>query len=133
MLQLLLFNVTNGLIIGTFYVLMALGLSLIVGPSMIARLSRYQIGQVVRNDGPLTHLPKAGTPTMGGALMERAVDSFGAGAQWFADATALTQALSRALEGRGAEVRILVKGSRFNRLERVVDALTGGAGAMGGH
>jgi len=47
----------------------ALGLSLIVGPSMIARLSRYQIGQVVRDDGPITHLPKAGTPTMGGALI----------------------------------------------------------------
>jgi len=47
----------------------ALGLSLIVGPSMIARLSRYQIGQVVRDDGPVTHLPKAGTPTMGGALI----------------------------------------------------------------
>ena len=68
-----------------------------------------------------------------GALMERAVASFGAGAEWFADAAALTQALSRALERPGAEVRILVKGSRFNRLERVVDALTGGAGAMGGH
>jgi UDP-N-acetylmuramoyl-tripeptide--D-alanyl-D-alanine ligase len=68
-----------------------------------------------------------------GALTERAVDSFGAGAQWFADATTLTQALGRALEGPGAEVRILVKGSRFNRLERVVDALTGGAGATGGH
>ena len=36
---------------------------------MIARLSRYQIGQVVRDDGPQTHLPKAGTPTMGGALI----------------------------------------------------------------
>jgi len=47
----------------------ALGLSLIVGPSMIARLSRYQIGQVVRDDGPVTHLLKAGTPTMGGALI----------------------------------------------------------------
>jgi len=47
----------------------ALGLSLIVGPSMIARLSRYQIGQVVRDDGPITHLPKAGTPTMGGTLI----------------------------------------------------------------
>ena len=68
-----------------------------------------------------------------GALMERAVASFGAGAQWFADAAVLTQTLSRALEGPGAEVRILVKGSRFNRLERVVDALTGGAGATGGH
>src|SRR5215813_6897833 len=47
----------------------ALGLSLIIGPAMIDRLSRYQIGQVVRDDGPKTHLPKAGTPTMGGALI----------------------------------------------------------------
>ncbi len=47
----------------------ALGLSLLVGPSMIARLSRYQIGQVVRDDGPPTHLLKAGTPTMGGTLI----------------------------------------------------------------
>ncbi len=36
---------------------------------MIERLSRYQIGQVVRNDGPQSHLPKAGTPTMGGVLI----------------------------------------------------------------
>jgi phospho-N-acetylmuramoyl-pentapeptide-transferase len=47
----------------------ALSVALIVGPSMIARLSRYQIGQVVRDDGPRSHLPKAGTPTMGGALI----------------------------------------------------------------
>jgi phospho-N-acetylmuramoyl-pentapeptide-transferase len=47
----------------------ALGLSLLIGPPMIARLSRYQIGQVVRDDGPPTHLLKAGTPTMGGALI----------------------------------------------------------------
>jgi phospho-N-acetylmuramoyl-pentapeptide-transferase len=47
----------------------ALAISLIVGPRMIANLSRYQIGQVVRDDGPKTHLPKAGTPTMGGTLI----------------------------------------------------------------
>jgi len=47
----------------------ALAISLLVGPGMIARLSRYQVGQVVRKDGPQTHLPKAGTPTMGGALI----------------------------------------------------------------
>ena len=41
------------------------------GRAMIARLSRYQIGQVVRDDGPKSHLPKAGTPTMGGALILR--------------------------------------------------------------
>jgi phospho-N-acetylmuramoyl-pentapeptide-transferase len=47
----------------------ALALSLLVGPKMISSLSRYQIGQVVRSDGPKSHLPKAGTPTMGGALI----------------------------------------------------------------
>ncbi len=47
----------------------ALAFSLIVGPVMIARLSHYQIGQVVRTEGPKSHLPKAGTPTMGGALI----------------------------------------------------------------
>ena len=47
----------------------ALGISLLVGPRMISNLSRYQIGQVVRDDGPKTHLPKAGTPTMGGTLI----------------------------------------------------------------
>ena len=46
---------------------------LLIGPYMIARLSRYQIGQVVRDDGPKSHLPKAGTPTMGGALILVAV------------------------------------------------------------
>jgi phospho-N-acetylmuramoyl-pentapeptide-transferase len=50
-------------------VMSALSMSLLVGPGMIARLSRYQIGQVVRDDGPRSHLPKAGTPTMGGALI----------------------------------------------------------------
>ena len=49
--------------------LTALGFSLVFGPKMIASLSRYQIGQQVRKDGPKTHLPKAGTPTMGGALI----------------------------------------------------------------
>ena len=66
--------------------------------------------------------------------MHGAGDSFGAGAQWFADTGALTHALGRALTGTGSEVRLLIKGSRFNRLERVVDALTGVPGAsMGGH
>jgi len=50
-------------------VVSALAISLLVGPRMISSLSRYQIGQVVRDDGPKTHLPKAGTPTMGGTLI----------------------------------------------------------------
>mgnify|MGYP006272486301 CR=1 FL=1 len=47
----------------------ALAISLLVGPAMIRRLNRYQIGQSVRADGPQTHLGKSGTPTMGGALI----------------------------------------------------------------
>lgn len=47
----------------------ALMVALLVGPSMIQRLSRYKVGQVVRNDGPQSHYSKAGTPTMGGALI----------------------------------------------------------------
>ena len=51
----------------------ALAFSLLVGSSLIARLSRYQIGQVVRDEGPKSHLAKAGTPTMGGTLILVAV------------------------------------------------------------
>ncbi len=47
----------------------SLTFSLLAGPTMIAKLSRHQIGQVVRQDGPKSHLPKAGTPTMGGTLI----------------------------------------------------------------
>jgi phospho-N-acetylmuramoyl-pentapeptide-transferase len=49
--------------------LTALVLSFIVGPAMIRKLTAYKIGQAVRDDGPKTHLTKAGTPTMGGALI----------------------------------------------------------------
>ena len=54
-------------------VLTALVISFVVGPGMIRRLSRYKIGQTVRDDGPESHLSKAGTPTMGGALILVAV------------------------------------------------------------
>lgn len=54
-------------------VITALAIALLVGPALIRRLTRHQIGQQVRDDGPLTHLPKAGTPTMGGALILVAV------------------------------------------------------------
>ena len=49
--------------------LTALLISLLVGPPMIRRLAEHQVGQRVRSDGPQTHLSKAGTPTMGGALI----------------------------------------------------------------
>ena len=54
---------------GIFSILTALMISLIIGPWMIRRLNYLQIGQVVRNDGPSSHFSKAGTPTMGGALI----------------------------------------------------------------
>src|SRR5437016_7418775 len=47
----------------------ALVISFVVGPGMIRKLTLYKIGQSVRDDGPPTHLIKAGTPTMGGALI----------------------------------------------------------------
>ena len=47
----------------------ALVISFVIGPKMIAWLARMKIGQSVRDDGPQTHLAKAGTPTMGGALI----------------------------------------------------------------
>ena len=49
--------------------LTALVISFVVGPWMIRTLQAKQIGQQVRTDGPKSHLPKAGTPTMGGALI----------------------------------------------------------------
>ena len=51
----------------------ALALSLVLGPWMIERLSAGQIGQVVRDDGPQSHLTKSGTPTMGGLLILLAI------------------------------------------------------------
>ena len=73
-----------------------------------------------------------------GALAKLAVDSFGAGAQWFADAPALSSALARDLGApagvSGPAVRLLIKGSRVNRLERVVDMLVkGSTQPTGGH
>ncbi|MBW6391565.1 phospho-N-acetylmuramoyl-pentapeptide-transferase [Billgrantia antri] len=64
------FNVFNYLtlrmILGT---MTALLLCLWLGPWMIRRLVERQIGQAVRDDGPQSHLSKAGTPTMGGAMI----------------------------------------------------------------
>jgi UDP-N-acetylmuramoyl-tripeptide--D-alanyl-D-alanine ligase len=59
-----------------------------------------------------------------GALTVAAVESFGAGGQWFADTSALSAALIASADD---SVRLLVKGSRMNRLERVVEALTAAA------
>jgi len=47
----------------------ALALGLILGPWMIRRLREFQVGQHIREDGPRSHQSKAGTPTMGGLLI----------------------------------------------------------------
>jgi phospho-N-acetylmuramoyl-pentapeptide-transferase len=54
-------------------VLTALGISLLLGPWFIRRLTELRIGQSVRTDGPQSHLSKSGTPTMGGALILSAI------------------------------------------------------------
>ena len=64
------FNVFNYITLrAVLATLTALIISFIVGPTMIRKLTAYKIGQAVRDDGPQTHLAKAGTPTMGGALI----------------------------------------------------------------
>jgi phospho-N-acetylmuramoyl-pentapeptide-transferase len=64
------FNVFNYLTLrAVMATLTALTISFIVGPAVIRKLTALKIGQSVRSDGPQTHLVKAGTPTMGGALI----------------------------------------------------------------
>ncbi len=53
--------------------LTALALSFAMGPYVIQRLSARRVGQPIRQLGPESHLPKAGTPTMGGALILLAI------------------------------------------------------------
>ena len=68
------FNVFRYLTLrGILGVLTALGISFWIGPAVIRRLGYRQLGQTVRKDGPQSHLSKAGTPTMGGAMILIAV------------------------------------------------------------
>jgi phospho-N-acetylmuramoyl-pentapeptide-transferase len=64
------FNVFNYITLrAVLACLTALLISFVVGPAVIRRLTAYKIGQAVRDDGPQSHFVKAGTPTMGGALI----------------------------------------------------------------
>src|SRR5499426_4425250 len=64
------FNVTRYITFRTAAAsLTALALSLALGPWMISKLRDFQIGQVIRQEGPTSHRAKAGTPTMGGLLI----------------------------------------------------------------
>src|SRR5690625_7527073 len=63
-----------------FSVLTALIIGFMVGPYMIRKLRQYQVGQAIRDDGPQSHLSKAGTPTKIGraSCRERVKSSVGA-------------------------------------------------------
>src|SRR3989442_7755719 len=64
------FNVFNYITLrAVLACLTALAVSLVLRPYMIRKLTAYKIGQAVRDDWPPSHLTKAGTPTMGGALI----------------------------------------------------------------
>ncbi len=63
-----------------------------------------------------------------GPLSSRAVETYGSGGEWFADADSMIRRLQSELS---PGVTVLIKGSRINRLERVVHALTGGGAGSG--
>jgi phospho-N-acetylmuramoyl-pentapeptide-transferase len=64
------FNVFEYITFRTAYAtIAALLLGLVLGPWLINRLRRFQIGQQIRDEGPSSHQSKAGTPTMGGLLI----------------------------------------------------------------
>ena len=83
-----------------------------------ARSSHVEIGRYARERGVQRMFAT-------GPLSMLAVESFGAGATWYPDTDALARAVNEELT---ADVSLLVKGSRSNRLERVVAKLTGAAG-----
>jgi len=80
-----------------------------------ARSSHVEIGQYARERGVQRLFAT-------GALSMLAVEAFGSGASWHPDTQSLARALNEALS---ADVTLLVKGSRSNRLERVVASVTG--------
>lgn len=65
-------TVRSGLAMVTAFLVVVL-----LGPWTIRRLAMFNLGQVIRDDGPETHLAKAGTPTMGGILIVAAIMSSG--------------------------------------------------------
>lgn len=56
-----------------FPMMISFGLSMVLCPFVIPFLRKMKFGQYVREDGPQTHLKKAGTPTMGGVIILAAV------------------------------------------------------------
>jgi UDP-N-acetylmuramoyl-tripeptide--D-alanyl-D-alanine ligase len=97
-----------------------------------AQVAHTEIGELARAKGVERLF------AMGG-LAKLAVESFGPGADWYPDAQALAAAVKQALAvaapaAAGPGMRVLIKGSRVNRLERVVDVLVHGSiQTTGGH
>ncbi|MDO4539513.1 MAG: phospho-N-acetylmuramoyl-pentapeptide-transferase, partial [Syntrophomonadaceae bacterium] len=60
-------------IVSIIAIVAALGVVLLMGPALIPWLRRIKAGQTIRDDGPQSHLSKAGTPTMGGIMMITAI------------------------------------------------------------
>lgn len=56
-----------------YSIIIAFIICLLLGPAIIPVLKRWKFGQVVRQEGPQTHLKKTGTPTMGGVFMVPAI------------------------------------------------------------
>lgn len=56
-----------------FAALTALLISFVLGPWLIERMRRIRFGQFIREEGPKSHQQKAGTPTMGGILINVAI------------------------------------------------------------
>jgi phospho-N-acetylmuramoyl-pentapeptide-transferase len=68
------FNVFRYITFRTIYAsLTAFFICFLLGPWMIRKLGGMQVGQFIRDDGPQSHLAKAGTPTMGGLLIVSAI------------------------------------------------------------
>lgn len=68
--QIAVLNVVRYITFRTAYAsLTALLISLCLGPWVIAKLRKFQVGEYIREDGPRSHYAKAGTPTMGGVLV----------------------------------------------------------------
>ena len=64
------FNVLSYLTVRAVFAMMtSLLITLLLGKWIISKLQQYQIGQVIRSDGPKSHQDKEGTPTMGGVLI----------------------------------------------------------------
>lgn len=72
--QISFFNVFRYITLRTIYsTLTALLITFLLGPYVVRLLTRYQIGQYIREEGPRSHFSKEGTPTMGGVLILFAV------------------------------------------------------------